>query len=249
MLIIFFLKGYTLNNVFIAIVYILNVESEAFKKLKTGKHLQVALDITDRELAIKIAEAASALNVSIVEAGTPLIKRFGTDIIKELKNNAEESLILADMKSADVGDLEVRLAAEAEADIVTVLGCASNETIQNAEKEAEKNGLLLEVDLINLEDPLQRMKELQTLGIKAFSFHIPIDVQKRRSVGAELLLGKLRTLDKNGSIISVAGGLNPDRIKLFKDTNVKVFVVGGYITSSSDFSGKIRSVLSVLKEL
>mgnify|MGYP001772709620 CR=1 FL=1 len=225
------------------------METEAYLKLKDGKHLQVALDLPDRQLATRIAAVAGTLNVSVVEAGTPLIKRYGTEIIKELKNSAKESLILADMKSADVGDLEVKLASEAGADIVTVLGCASNDTIQGAKEEAEKTGVLLEVDLINIEDPLHRMHELQKLGIKAFSFHVPIDVQKRRSTSAELLLNKLKMLGKSDSIISVAGGLNPDKIKAFKGTNVNVFVVGNYITSSAEYTERMNSVLNAIKEL
>ncbi|MDP8023013.1 MAG: orotidine 5'-phosphate decarboxylase / HUMPS family protein [Nitrososphaeria archaeon] len=225
------------------------METEAFLRLKDGRHLQVALDVPDRQLATKIAMVAGKLKVSVVEAGTPLIKRYGTKIIKELKNSAKESLILADMKSADVGDLEVRLAGEAGADIVTVLGCASNDTIQAAKEEAEKTGMLLEVDLINTEDPLQRMHELQKLGIKAFSFHVPIDVQKRRSTSAELLLDRLKMLGKSESVISVAGGLNPDKIKAFKGTNVNVFVVGSYLTSSVEYAERINSVLNVIKEL
>ncbi len=225
------------------------METEAFTRLKVGKHLQVALDVSDRTLAVKIAQAANTLNVSVVEAGTPLIKRYGTDIIKELKNSAKGTLILADMKSADVGGLEVRLAAEAGADIVTVLGCASNETILEAKDESEKQGVLLEIDLINVQDPIQRMQELQKLGAKAFSFHVPIDVQKRRSTGAERLLEKLKTLDNLNSVISVAGGLSPDKIKVFKGLNINVFVVGGYITSSYDYVERINSLLDVIKQL
>jgi 3-hexulose-6-phosphate synthase len=236
-------------NVFIIWTYNLNVEAKAFSKLSSGKHLQIALDIINKKVALDIARTAGALNVSVIEAGTPLIKRYGTDIIKELKKETKEALILADMKSADVGDIEVKMAAEAGADIVTVLGCASNETIQSAKEESEQHGILLEVDLINLENPEERMKELEKIGVKAFSFHVPIDVQKKQSSGADKMLEKLRKLEKGNSIISVAGGLNPERINAFKGTGVNVFVVGGYITSSVNFDSKIRAVLNAIKEL
>ena len=217
--------------------------------LKNGRHLQVALDLLDKGLALKIAEASGRLGAKIVEAGTPLIKMYGAEVIREIKEAAGGACVLADMKAADVGRVEVSMASKFGADIVTVLGCSSDETISEALEEAKKNNVLLEVDLINLKNPIKRLESLKKLGVEAFSFHIPIDVQKKKKKGAESLIRSLKTLRGEGLLISAAGGLNPERIKMFRDVPVNVFVVGGFITGSENFEERIKEVLKAIDEL
>ncbi|MFW6196707.1 MAG: orotidine 5'-phosphate decarboxylase / HUMPS family protein, partial [Thermoplasmatota archaeon] len=47
--------------------------------------LQVALDLLNKERAIRIAKEAVKGGVDWIEAGTPLIKSEGMDIIRELR--------------------------------------------------------------------------------------------------------------------------------------------------------------------
>ena len=89
------------------------------KKESTGPLLQVALDLESLNdalaLAIKIAPY-----VDILEAGTPLIKSAGIQAVQALKKAHPDKLICADLKTADAGYLEVRMAANAKADIITI---------------------------------------------------------------------------------------------------------------------------------
>jgi len=43
-------------------------------RLKTGRHLQVALDFIDLEPAVKTAKEVSRAGATVIEAGTPLVK-------------------------------------------------------------------------------------------------------------------------------------------------------------------------------
>ena len=90
--------------------------------------LQVALDLVNEHRAIAIAKASVNGGADWIEAGTPLIKSEGLDVIRKLKETFPKKIIVADMKTMDTGALETEIAAKAGADIVCILA-ASNDSI------------------------------------------------------------------------------------------------------------------------
>ncbi|GJM70492.1 hypothetical protein HMSSN036_27080 [Paenibacillus macerans] len=60
--------------------------------------------------------------------------------------------MLADLKVMDAGAYEVMKAAEAGADIVTILGATDDATIRGAVEEAKKHNTKILVDMINVKD-------------------------------------------------------------------------------------------------
>lgn len=80
--------------------------------------IQMAIDTLDWDHALKLA-ASAAPYVEILEAGTPLIKSVGIRIVSELKATHPDKLVLADLKSSDVGAYEANMAFQAGADVVT----------------------------------------------------------------------------------------------------------------------------------
>jgi len=92
--------------------------------------LQVALDFVELIRALNLAEEAVEGGADWLEAGTPLIKSVGLDCVRELRKKFPSHTIVADMKTMDVGRIEVESAAKAGADIVAVLGVASDSTIR-----------------------------------------------------------------------------------------------------------------------
>jgi orotidine-5'-phosphate decarboxylase len=94
--------------------------------------LQVALDLVHGDRALRIAADAVKGGADWIEAGTPLIKSEGMDIVRELKKAFPKQTIVADMKTIDVGGAEVEIAAKSGADVVVVLGVSSNPTITEA---------------------------------------------------------------------------------------------------------------------
>ncbi len=110
--------------------------------------LQVAIDLTNTEDALNLADQVAPY-VDTIELGTPLIKAEGLSVIRAMKRAHPDKVVFADLKTADAGALEARIAFEAGADLVTVLGTADDSTIKGAVRAAQAAGKGVVVDLIN----------------------------------------------------------------------------------------------------
>ena len=126
------------------------------KKLWSPPYLQVALDL-DNEAAmerIQVAldldnEAAMERIISdlpdndriLLEAGTPLVKKFGVGIIGKIRSLRPDAFIIADLKTLDVGRVEVKMAADETADAVAISGLGTVESIAKAIHETQKQGI------------------------------------------------------------------------------------------------------------
>ena len=60
--------------------------------------LQVALDLLELDRAVQIAKESVEGGADWLEAGTPLIKSEGMDVVRLLREKFPEQTILADMK-------------------------------------------------------------------------------------------------------------------------------------------------------
>ena len=98
--------------------------------------LQVALDLLNEHRALKIAKDSIEGGADWLEAGTPLIKSEGMEVIRKLKELYPEKTLVADMKTMDTGAFETEMAAKAGADVVCILAAADDSTIIDAIKSA-----------------------------------------------------------------------------------------------------------------
>src|SRR5688500_12082828 len=96
--------------------------------------LQVALDEVNLDRALQYAREAVAGGVDWIEAGTPLIKSCGLDAVRALKREFPGKTIVADMKTMDTGAFETEVAAKAGADVIGILGAASDSTFRSEER-------------------------------------------------------------------------------------------------------------------
>ncbi|RLI57225.1 MAG: 3-hexulose-6-phosphate synthase [Candidatus Thorarchaeota archaeon] len=193
--------------------------------------LQVALDLLNEHRAIAIAEDAVRGGADWLEAGTPLIKSEGMDIIRKLKETFPGKTIVADMKTMDTGAFETEMASKAGADIVVILGVSDDSTIKDAVKSARKYGTKIMVDLIGVKNKVKRAKELEKMGIDYLCIHVGIDEQM---IGKKPL-ENLKEIVKHTDIpVAVAGGINsetaPDMIK----AGASIIIVGGAITKAKN---------------
>ena len=94
--------------------------------------LQVALDLLNADRALAIAKDAVKGGADWLEAGTPLIKSEGMDIVRQLREQFPDKTIVADMKTMDTGALETEMAAKAGADIISILAASDDGTIRDA---------------------------------------------------------------------------------------------------------------------
>src|SRR4030067_495327 len=94
---------------------------------KRVKYVQVALN-SGMDEAKQIIQRLPHNERIIVEAGTPLIKTYGWQGIRNICN-WWRGYVVADMKTMDRGDTEVTLARQAGASGVIALGQAPVETL------------------------------------------------------------------------------------------------------------------------
>jgi 3-hexulose-6-phosphate synthase/6-phospho-3-hexuloisomerase len=199
--------------------------------------LQVALDVLEAERAIQIAKEAVEGGVDWIEAGTPLIKSEGMDVIRQLKAAFPGKTILADMKTMDTGAIEVEMAAKAGADIIIILGGADNSTIQDAVRAARKYGVRLMADLISVSDPAKRAKELAGLGLDYINIHVGIDQQMVGEDPIKILVN----LDIDVPI-AVAGGIDAESAAKAVLSGASIVIVGGNIVRSSSVTDSARAI-------
>lgn len=194
-------------------------------------YIQVALDVVEPDRAVIIAKEAVLGGADWIEAGTPLIKSAGMDIIRSLRKAFPGKIILADMKTMDVGAIEVEMAAKSGADIVTVLAAADDMVIKQSLLSAKKYGVRIMVDFISFPDPLSRAKELEALGVDLVNVHVGIDEQMTGESPIEMLKKMAAQTDME---IAVAGGLNPETAGEAALAGAGVVIVGSYIINSDD---------------
>lgn len=202
--------------------------------------LQVALDFVDLHRAIKAAKEAVEGGADIIEVGTPLIKSEGVKAITEIKKILPQHIkIVADMKTMDVGRVEVEIAAKAGAHIVGILGVADDETIKEAIDAARNYGCEVVVDMIEVKDLLARIKEVLNFKPDYIGLHIPIDEQMKGNINFDFVKEVKEICDLP---ITIAGGINSENVVDAIEAGADIVVVGGAIIKSKDIKLATRQI-------
>jgi 3-hexulose-6-phosphate synthase/6-phospho-3-hexuloisomerase len=201
--------------------------------------LQVALDLVHGDRALAIAKDAVKGGVDWIEAGTPLIKSEGTEIIRRLKKAFPSHTIVADMKTIDVGGAEVEIAAKSGADIVVILGVSSDPTITEAVQSARQYGAKVMVDLFNVRDKVARARQVEEMGADYLCVHVGVDEQM---VGGSPLSEVRRLAKRVGLPLAVAGGINSETAPDMIRAGASVIIVGGAIIKAKNVTAAARAV-------
>ena len=204
--------------------------------------LQVALDLTDIEQAMSIAEKAARGGAHWLEVGTPLVKTEGIRAVELMKRRFPDRKIVADLKTMDTGALEVEIAARHGADVVSILAVADDRTIKDAVKVARRYGVKVMVDLIGVKDKVKRAKELEKMGVDYILVHTGIDEQ----VQGKSPLADLEKVIKSVKVpVAVAGGLNLETIPKVVELGATIIIVGGAITKAENPEGVTRKIIDL----
>jgi len=91
-------------------------------------YLQISLDAPELEKTKKVLVEIPGSDRIILEVGTPLIKTYGTRVINDLRQVAKDAFMVADLKTLDVGKVEVDIAYDETADAVVAAGLGPAET-------------------------------------------------------------------------------------------------------------------------
>ncbi len=208
-------------------------------------HLQIALDEVNLDRALGYAREAVAGGATWLEAGTPLIKAEGLDAVRRLKQEFPDCTIVADMKTMDTGAFETEIAAKAGADVVGILGAASDETFEDAVKAARKYGAKVYMDLISVADKVARAKDAERLGCDYVCLHMGIDDQM---VGASPLDILKEVADAVNIPIMVAGGLNTETAGPCISAGASIVIVGGALTKAPDLQAEAAKLVTAIRD-
>jgi len=205
--------------------------------------LQLALDFANLSQAMRAAKEAVQAGSIWLEAGTPLIKSEGLDTVRALRTEFPQHTIIADMKVMDAGRAEVEMAATAGANIVAVLGAASDSTIEECVEAGGRYGARIMVDLAEVADPVARAARAQELGAGIIGVHCPIDVQMRGGDPFDTLAAVAQAVDIP---IAVAGGINSETAPKAIQAGASIVIVGGAINKAPDATQATRDVLQAM---
>jgi len=201
--------------------------------------LQLALDAMHLKRALEIAKEAVEGGVDWIEAGTPLIKSEGMEAVRALKRAFPDKVIVADMKVMDTGAFEVEMAAKAGADVVHVLGAADDGTIEEAVRAGKKYGAWVAVDLIGIDDRVERARQVAKMGVHHVCVHVGVDMQMR---GLDPVTNVRDVASAVDIPVAVAGGVNSETAAAVVKAGASIVIVGGAIYKAKDPASAARAI-------
>lgn len=211
--------------------------------------LQLAMDTLDGEEALRLADSIAPF-VDILEAGTPLIKSVGITIVQKLKFAHPNKIVLADLKSSDVGAYEASMAFKAGADIVTTQGITTFATIVEVQREADKWKRRAEVDMTGVKDPVARAREVKEAGVSLVLYHRSIDEELTEGVlWDEKAVNTVREMCALGLDVAIAGGISYDILPLLRGVPIYGVVVGRGITAQTNPAQIAEKIAQRIREI
>jgi len=211
--------------------------------------IQLALDTLSAETALELARLAASY-VDILEAGTPLIKSTGIGIVSRLKIAHPDKLVLADLKSSDVGAYEAGMAFAAGADIVTTQGITTLATIVEVQREADKWKRRAEVDMTGVARPVDRSRVVKESGVSLVLYHRSIDQELTEgALWDEEACQTVREMCSLGLDVAVAGGLKLELLPKLAGIPIYNLVIGRGITGQADPAQAAKAIFDRCRAL
>ncbi len=210
-------------------------------KLWNPPYLQVALDLDNFDDVERIINSLPNRERILLEAGTPLLKKFGVGVISKIRELRQDAFIIADLKTLDVGRVEVKIAADETADAVAISGLGTIESIEKAIHEAMKQGIYSILDMMNVENFVEKLQSLRYKpDIVLLHRNVDLETMAKERGEAEAEVtewGNIKQikeiLGKNG-LVAVAGGITPDKVEKALTSGASIIIVGRYIIGSRD---------------
>jgi len=224
-------------------------------------YIQVALDHPVLERQMKVVEQLPKSDRILLEVGTPFLKKYGMESIKKIRELAPQKFIVADLKTLDVGKLEVDFAFDATADAVVASGLASSSSLDKFILEAQRLGIYGFVDTMEVDDPIGKLSSLKQIP-DVVILHRAIDVEQATEAQSPdasqkarwALVPKIKELYKDRKLasgrdrvlVAVAGGIEPKTAKYALGQGADILIVGRYIASSKDIKNAMRNFINLL---
>lgn len=211
-------------------------------------YLQIAFDIPSLKRIEDIISVLPESDRIILEVGTPLLKKYGVKVISDLRELVRDKFIIADLKTLDVGKVEVDLAFGETADGVVVAGLAAKEVLNKFIYEAKRLGIYAVVDMMEVEDPIRKLRLLKHFP-DVVILHRAIDVERVGTHRMELIQELRKTFPQKKFLVAIAGGITPETAKQALAYGADIIIAGRYITQSKDVKRSVREFLECTPEM
>lgn len=197
-------------------------------------YLGVALETDDWRRVEGVLKSLPRKDAIIIKAGAPLIKKYGVEVCQKIHGIRPESIVIADMKTMDTGNLEARMAGDATADVITFSGRAPLKTQERFMEECRKVGALALMDTISLADPLEVINQLS----------IKPGIVELQGIHSKKLVREIRKACGSRVLVAVAGRIAVSEVKEALASGADIIVVGEAIISSKDVHGVAMDYLN-----
>lgn len=199
-------------------------------------YLAVALETDDWWRAEGILKSLPRKDAIVIKAAPPLIKRFGVEVCQKIHQIRPESIVIADMKTLDTGNLEARMAGDATADVITFSGRAPLKTMERFMEECQKVGALSLMDTVNLPDPLEVINQLS----------LKPDIVELQGMPDKKLIQGIKKACGKRALVALAGEIELGKVKETLASGVDILVVGGTITEARNVHEAAIAFLSLI---
>ncbi len=200
--------------------------------------VQISLDVTSNEEALKTAAMAMRAGIDWLEAGTPLILAEGLHCVRRLRERFPGTPIVADLKTMDGGYLEVEMMAKAGATHVVVMARAHEETIRCVVEAGRDYNVKVMGDNLAWPDMVDGAKRLEDLGCDYVIHHIGYDERRGIAARGERQPSPLDQLSKVVAAVHVpvqaVGGLTLEQAIRCPEYGAPMVVLGAPLTIDAD---------------
>ncbi|MCW6003746.1 HEAT repeat domain-containing protein [Micromonospora sp. CPCC 205371] len=218
--------------------------SEAYRRLREGRSVQVALDLQDLDHAVVVARAAAGAGADFVEVGDPLIKHVGLHAVERIKREVPDVAVVAEMMSADWGRDQVAMAAEAGADVVLLIGPATSANVAAAAGAGRRLGVPVVLDIPAFHASPQWVRDMERVGVDGFSITTNIDL----GVAGRHPLAKARIVRSWTRLpVAVSGGFGPTDYALASSRDWDVLIVGRSIVEAVQPDVAVKNFIDVAR--
>ncbi len=209
--------------------------------------LQLALDTFDLPSALGPLQKAHQ-HIDVIEVGTILCLSEGMRAVRIIRSLFPDKIILADVRIAEAGSIISKMAFEAGANWVSVVSGATMTTAEVVQKEAEKHGGEVQIELIDGWS-WAMARQWRDIGIQQVITHRSRDAEaKGELTWSERDFAEISELAAMGFKVTVTGGVKPADIPRFAGVPVYIFIAGRAIRVADDPAAAAKEFQDVIKQ-
>jgi 3-hexulose-6-phosphate synthase len=214
-------------------------------QLRSAFTFQISIDTAGLEQGLRVAEAAVAAGVTLIEMGTPLLKCEGViNVVPAFRQRFPQALLLADMKTMDGGGFEARTVYEGGGNIIDFLAAAGVATARGVcavrdEFRSQDPGMprLAFADILlphqgPASEAIEMAHRMLDAGVDGVGVHLQADARSadpelyRSDYLADVAAALFDAVGERASV-QVVGGLSIEKAQGLAKRGLKAFVISG----------------------